>query len=337
MIDAPLHVLVVRVGESQLALPMTHVEQTFRLSGRRLFNVAGQLCLLFRGRTLAARYLGEALGLPGDGAEGKAVIVWCGGRRMAFAVDDLVGQFTLQRYPLPPLALSPFCSGALIGDEGEIVPLLDPLVVAGISEEGRAAVVLTAMQQSALREVGNIGSSTAATALAGMLGTEVRIDYSDSLLVTVDQVAGLIGSPLETSAMVVTPITGGHGSVLMLFAGAAPRKLCALLGVSLDEDMGRSALCEVGNILSSSYLTALQTMTGLALDPEPPLLDVDVLGSLLGTHIDPTTSAGDLIVLMRSSLGVGDGDEGFSFSFVPQMTDVQELLGRLEASLGMAA
>jgi chemotaxis protein CheC len=335
--DGQLHVLVVRVGETRLALPMTHVEQTFRLGGRRVFNVAGQACLLFRGRTMPTQFIGETLGLVSDGEEGEAVIVWCGGRRMAFAVDDLIGQFTLDRYDLPALATSPFCTGALIADDGEIVPLLDPLVVAGVADAGRKNAVLTEMQQSALREVGNIGSGNAATALAAMLGKEVRIEYADSLLVSADEVAGLVGSPLETSAMVETPIAGGHGSVLMLFAGDAPRRLCALLGTSMDEEMGHSALREVGNILSSSYLTALQIMTGLALEPEPPKLDVDVLGSLLGAHLDPTTNAGDLIVLMRSSLGVGEGDDGFSFSFVPQMNDVQDLLRRLEASLDVAA
>jgi hypothetical protein len=45
-------------------------------------------------------------------------------------------------------------------------------------------------------------------------------------------------------------------------------QLCELFGTSLKDEMGRSALLVVGNILASSYLNAIVEMSGMAPEPE---------------------------------------------------------------------
>jgi chemotaxis protein CheC len=329
-----VHALVVRVGDVRCALPMSHVEQTFRLSNHRIHNVGGTLCLLFRGRSLPLYRLADQLGLWEAEEPTEAVIVWVGGRRLSFAVNELIGQIELERIPLPALAASPFCTGALIDESGEIIPVLDPAVVTGFNpEDVSSGFGLSEMQQSALREVGNIGSGQAATALSTMIASEVNISYAEALLVTASEAAGLLGSPLETSAIVETPILNEGGRVMMVFAGDSSSRLCGLLGVNPNDEMGHSALREVGNILSTSYMNAICTLTGMELEPAPPRLDVDLLGTLLERLGDGPGD--DVVVLLRSSLSI-PGDAGFTFTFVPQLTAVEELLERLDRAMGAA-
>ena len=63
-----------------------------------------------------------------------------------------------------------------------------------------------------------------------------------------------------------------------------------MLGVEADTETGRSALGEIGNIMVSSYVGALATMTGFELDLRPPQSTCDMLGavvsSVLAAHSD---------------------------------------------------
>ena len=51
------------------------------------------------------------------------------------------------------------------------------------------------------------------------------------------------------------------------------RAAVRLLGVEADTEIGRSALGEIGNIVGTSYINALATMTGIELEPAPPRRD----------------------------------------------------------------
>ena len=51
------------------------------------------------------------------------MIVWAGGRRRAFAVDELVGQMWLEPVEVPAVADGPYVSGIVVTDGDEVVPV----------------------------------------------------------------------------------------------------------------------------------------------------------------------------------------------------------------------
>jgi len=187
---------------------------------------------------------------------------------------------------------------------------------------------LTELQLDALREMANIGSGNAATALSQLLGKPVEIGYAEALLATLAEAADKIGAAAAPSAVVDTPVADEGGKVLLLFPDGAAEQLCELFGTRLDDEMGRSALREVGNILASSYLNAVVEMTGLDLTPQPPAIEVDLLGSLVARSLESSRSE-DPTVLMRSVMTVEASDASFAFLFVPQFGAVEALLEQL--------
>jgi chemotaxis protein CheC len=193
----------------------------------------------------------------------------------------------------------------------------------------RRGVEFTEMQQSALFEIANIGSGHAATALSTLLGRPVEVHYAEALVSTLAEAADRIGSAASQSALVDTPIADDGGKVLLIFPDGAGEDLCRLLGTTIDDEMGLSALREVGNILASSYLNALVEMTGLDLVPEPPTVEVDVLGTLVEQSINAAARPDDPAVLMRSCMTVESSDSRFVFLFVPQLGSVTRLLDAL--------
>ena len=76
-------------------------------------------------------------------------------------------------------------------------------------------------------------------------------------------------------------------------------------------------------------------MTGLDLQPEPPTIEIDVLGNLVEQSIDASSRPTDPAVLMRSSMTVDAADSSFVFLFVPQLGSVTQLLDAL--GVGAAA
>lgn len=311
---------------------MDSVEQTFDISAFPIRSLGAGRIVHFRGRTLELHDLAGRLGLDAGGAAKAGVVVWAGGRRCAFAVEGLVGQSVFERIDLPTLAHGRSCSGVVLDDHAEIIPILEPGAVIGAWEIGGSSFGFSGMEESALLEVANIGSSHAATALSNLLGRPVEIRHTEAMLTTIAEAADRAGAPASPSAVVDTPVAGDGGKVLLLFPEEGADRLCRLLGSSIDQELGRSTLREVGNILASSYLNAVVEMTGVALEPEPPEMTIDVLGSVFERSLGNLADVDTPTILMRSLLVVDTEDAGFSFLFIPRLAAVRGLLEALGLS-----
>jgi len=331
-----VHLLVVRAGGVAWALPMAAVEQTFDLRKHAAHRVGNAQVVCFRGQVLELVDLADRLQLSHE-QPAAAVVVWASGRRRAFAVEELVGQIRVDRLELPGLATGNFASGVVVHDE-DVIPILEPGAIAGAWSVGETDKLgFNDLQRSALREIANIGSGHAATALSQLLGRPVDISYSEALLTVLAEAIDRIGAPMSRSALVDTPIRADGGTVLLVFPDDTGEQLCQLLDTSLSDEIGLTALQEVGNILATSYLNAIVEMTGMELEPEPPTVEVDLLGQLLSQSGAGGGSPADPTVLMRSQLTVEASTAKFSFLFIPRIGSVDALLERLGVGARQAA
>jgi chemotaxis protein CheC len=307
---------------------MAAVEQTFDLRVHTAHRVGQAEVVCFRGQVLELIDVAGRLGLSQEQPT-AAVVVWASGRRRAFAVQELVGQLVVDRLEMPGLATGDYASGAVLKDD-DVIPILEPGALVGAwSVADNGGLGFDDLQQSALREVANIGSGHAATALSQLLGRPVEIGYSEALLTVLAEAIDRIGAPMSRSALVDTPIQADGGNVLLVFPDDTGEQLCQLLGTSLADELGRTALQEVGNILATSYLNAIVEMTGMTLEPEPPTVEIDLLGHLLSQSGASGGNPTDPTVLMRSQLTVESSTAKFSFLFVPRIGSVETLLDRL--------
>jgi chemotaxis protein CheC len=331
-----IHVLVVRAGGLSWALPMESVEQAFNLGENEVRNVGSVRVVRYRDEVLELIDLAEKLELESQ-APGAAVVTWASGRRFALVVDELVNQITAERSHMPRLAQGDFTDGVIFYED-QVVPLLAPGSLTGAWDSpGASQPEFTAMQQSALAEIANLGSGHAATALSGLLGRPVDVGYSEATLTVLARAIDEVGAPMNRSALVDTPIQGDEGNVILIFPEESAAELCGLLGTSIEDETGRSALQEVGNILSASYLNAIVEMTGLALEPDPPTVEVDLLGQMIASSAAASGNPSDPTVFMRSYLTVEGSTTTFSFLFVPRLRSVEKLLDALGVGNGQAA
>jgi chemotaxis protein CheC len=188
----------------------------------------------------------------------------------------------------------------------------------------------TDLQLDALRELANIGSGTASTALSSMLGRSVDISVPNAFVLPMAEAVGAIGEPEAEATGVVLGVVGDMGAaVLLLFRPNDAKLMCGLLGVEAGTEIGESALMEIGNIVGTSYINALAAMTGMALEPTPPATATDRLGAIVQTVLAEKAGSGDVALLLDSELVVEGSDASVSFLLVPDAGGVEQLLARL--------
>jgi chemotaxis protein CheC len=191
----------------------------------------------------------------------------------------------------------------------------------------------SALELSAIQEVANIGTGNAATALAQITGRSVDISVPQAELVSLADAAERIG-PLESEVVgVLTPLVGTMAaSVLLAFPISSAGTLCAMVGVDADSEMALSAIQEIGNILTGSYATAIATMTGIPLQPLPPVVARDMLGSIVDAVLAMAVAASDRVLFLQTDITIAGVDCTFGFLLVPEVDAISELL----RSLGLA-
>jgi chemotaxis protein CheC len=197
---------------------------------------------------------------------------------------------------------------------------------------------LGAGQLDALREVGNIGAGTAATALSTMIGAPVAMEVPRAEVLPVERIPEEVGGGDAVAVAVLLGVTGeAPGHMLLTMGLASARAIVAvLLGCPAGDpedpgfdEMELSALQEVGNILTSAYLGAMSALTGLRLEPTPPALGVDLADALLGSALAQVAGEAETALLIETRIG-GIGPEQLGrFLFLTEPGALAVVLDRL--------
>ena len=186
------------------------------------------------------------------------------------------------------------------------------------------------LQLDALRELANIGSGTASTALSSMLARAVDISVPKARVLPFAEAVEATGPPEAEVTGIVLGVTGELvATVLLLVPPADAGRLVSILGVDPGDELAASALGEIGNVVGTSYLNALADMTGIEMEPTPPATATDMLGAIVESVLAGHAVGGDVALLLDSALEVEGEDCSVSFLLVPDQGGVDLLLSRL--------
>ncbi|MBQ3517316.1 MAG: chemotaxis protein CheC [Lachnospiraceae bacterium] len=183
-----------------------------------------------------------------------------------------------------------------------------------------------------LREIGNIGAGNATTALAQMLGCKVDMAVPQVRLLEFSEVGTIMGGEEQIMAGIYLMVEGDiTGSILFLLNKESARKLIAkLMGTeTVGEDLSeieQSALKEIGNIITASYLNSLSMLTQLVIYPSVPALSIDMAGAILSVPAIEFGTMGDKLLLIQTQFF--EGLDGY-FILVPDLDSYDKILGAL--------
>ena len=194
------------------------------------------------------------------------------------------------------------------------------------------------MQYDVLREIGNIGAGNATTALSQMLDMKMDMSVPNVALLPFNEISSFIGSEEEIVVGILLGMEGEvNGMMMFIFDTVSAHHLVnSLMHTDNDEcghefsEIETSALNEIGNIVSGSYLTAISTLTGLKMISTVPNLTIDMIGALLNVPAAEFGKYGDKLLLIQSQFGEIDFVKGY-FLLIPELESYDKIL----SSLGM--
>lgn len=185
-----------------------------------------------------------------------------------------------------------------------------------------------------LKEIGNIGAGNATTALAQLLQCKVDMKVPQVKLLEFQEVGAVMGGEEQIMAGIYLVVEGDiTGSILFLLEKKAARHLVSkLMGMDLAGDefteMEISALKEIGNIITGSYLNSLSTMTNLKIYPSVPELSIDMASAILSVPAIEFGALGDKILLIQTQFTDDMELDGY-FILVPDMESYSKILTSL--------
>jgi chemotaxis protein CheC len=191
-----------------------------------------------------------------------------------------------------------------------------------------------------LKEVGNIGAGNAATALAALLNQQIRMQVPNVIWLPLDAVADRLGGAEKPVAGILLNVDSDvSATILVVFPLQQAYLLLDMLfnyplgqSATIDE-VGASALEEVGNILAGSYLTSLSTFTGLTFVPMVPALAVDMAGAVLDYVLAEFGQVADQVLLIETELQALGEDINSYFFLVPKVKALNAIFAALGVDL----
>lgn len=189
---------------------------------------------------------------------------------------------------------------------------------------------LTDIQLDGLRELANIGSGQAAAALSQMLGHPVDISVPTAAALPLAEAVAIAGDAEARRYGILVPVVGEFEAVVVLLVPEEDAQtLCGVFGVTPADEVGRSALQEIGNILGTSYINVLAQMTGMEMEPAPPEVVSDMLGAILASVLLARGDDVDTALILDSHLTVEENPCSLSFLLLPAAGGVTALLTRI--------
>ena len=170
---------------------------------------------------------------------------------------------------------------------------------------------ITSMHLDVLKEIGNIGAAHAATSLSTLLNKKIDMKVPKVEMVSFDDMMDLAGGPESVVAGIFLRIEGDvSGSMFFVLPVEQANRFIRRLIQDENFDfqtegfseIGASAMQELGNILSGSYLSALSDFTNLKIYPTVPSLCVDMVGAIISFGLVEVSHYSDYVIVIDTAI-----------------------------------
>lgn len=187
-----------------------------------------------------------------------------------------------------------------------------------------------------MKELGNIGSSSAANSLSAMLGKTVKMRVPDVRVLEYQQVIDELGGAEKLITGILVPLGGDIKGMMMFLLQESFAKVVINTFMQKDEitfhsldETERSTILEMGNIMAGSYLNALSDLTGLSMEMAVPSMNVDMLGAILNVMLVEFAEVGDTVLFIDDGFVIDNVDIKSNIILIPEMESLDILMKKL--------
>lgn len=196
---------------------------------------------------------------------------------------------------------------------------------------------LTRTQLDALREVGNIGSGNAASALAQFLNRKIDMAVPSASILDFNAIPSLIGGRDKQVMGIFLKVMGEiSGRFLLLIPANTSLKLLHTLipGCEIDSplkmgELESSCMREVGNILAGAFLNALSVLTQTPMLNSLPSMTFDMAGAMIDSVVADMTAVSDKVLMIETSFIDCEEDLRIHIFLLPDPASLNLLLQKI--------
>jgi len=192
------------------------------------------------------------------------------------------------------------------------------------------------MHIDVLREIANIGSGNAASSLSRMLDHPVNISIPYIGIKGFNEATEALGGVETIMVGTLLMLTGSVSGMIMFLMPV--EVACNLVNILMYteiksheeiDEMSFSAINEVSNIMSGSFVGAIADMTDLPIDISPPEATLDMLGSIMSVPSIFFAKMSDSILLIQNELEIAGKTTPASVLLLPDMPSLEKLMKSL--------
>lgn len=195
---------------------------------------------------------------------------------------------------------------------------------------------LDEISRDILKEIGNIGTGNAVTALSQMLMHPVDIAVPDLKILKYQEVCSLLDSADELRTGIMVGV-GGEMEGMFLFLLSETFTMMVLNKILGEEEreflnpgeMERSLICELGNIMCGSYINALASVMDLKLEVSVPDVCIDMGGAILSVPLSRFLRVSDDILMIDNLFHLGGESFLGRILFIPEPDSLDMMLRSL--------
>ena len=180
---------------------------------------------------------------------------------------------------------------------------------------------LSPVQLDVLKEIGNIGSGNAATALSQLLGRSIdmQLGSPDKLVVGI-----LIRLKGDADGMIMFLLEEAFAKTIV--TGLTGERSFSLYEMSADDI---SVLSEIGNIMGGSYVNAIANLSGMVIDMSVPALTTDMLGAIMTVPATELSEAYEKVLMISEQFLIDSVEIQSDMLLIPTVESLRALLGKL--------
>ncbi|EOS74638.1 hypothetical protein C817_04697 [Dorea sp. 5-2] len=187
-----------------------------------------------------------------------------------------------------------------------------------------------------LKEIGSIGGGNAATALSSMLSAKVNMSLPGVEILGFNEALDHLGDPEELVAAIFVEMSGELSGIMLfvLTKEFSDEILFRMLGkadsdfLALDE-IDSSVLIEIGNIVISSYITAMASLTGVNVELSVPQLALNMLGGIMSVPIAMMGQHSDRIMMITGEFKIDGKALNSNMLLLPDVESLNVLMKKL--------
>ena len=192
------------------------------------------------------------------------------------------------------------------------------------------------MELDIIKEIGSIGNGNAATALSSLLSAEVKMPLPKVEILEFNEALGHLGNPEDVVAAILVEMSGEiQGIMLFILSKEFSDEIIFRVTGQPEvdflnmKDIETSVLTEIGNIMISSYINALSSLTNVNVTLSVPQMAVNMLGGILSLPMAMLGLNSDRIMMITGKFKIEGRELDSDMLLLPDVESLNVLMRKL--------